>query len=372
MRRGAVIVLLAACDSSPAQNDAGLDVDVIEAAADVADESVIDAAQEADTGDEDAYVIPCGIGSVWTQDVPDHLACTGLYSNFTNKVVDTAAVAYTPGVILWSDGATKQRWVYLPPNSKIDTSNMDEWVFPVGTKVWKEFQISNKRIETRLYTKTSAQTWLWATYQWTSDETDAVRNDAGATNIVGSYEIPKHADCDKCHVGRGDKLLGLEAIALSLSSAQGATLDWLAKNGKLTASPTSTTASLPEDVTGKAAAALGSLHIGCGVSCHNQNPSSLGNSSGVYMRLPAAAVLAGTATVTTLDTYTTTVNMTPTSAQYSTYAGQGYKRILPGDASKTLLVAITNMRGAGQMPPIVTHVVDTTSVQALTDWVNAL
>ncbi len=372
MRPGAIaIVLLAACDSSPAQNDAGPDVAVIEASTDAADEPVVDAAVEA--GDEDAYVIPCGITSVWTQDIPQHLDCTGLYSDFKNKVVDASAVAYTPGVILWSDGATKQRWIWLPPNSKIDTSTMDEWVFPVGTKVWKEFQISGQRIETRLYTKTSAQTWLWATYQWTSDgQTDAVRNDAGATNVVGTYEIPKYGDCDGCHVGRGDKLLGFEAIALSLSTAQGATLDWLAKNDKLTAPPTNTTASLPEDSTGKAAGALGPLHIGCGVSCHNQNPSSLGSSSGFYARLPAAAVLAGTAVVTSLDTYTTTVNMTPTSGSYSSYVGLGYKRILPGDASKTLLVTVTNERVPGQMPPKITHVVDTTSVQALTDWVNAL
>jgi hypothetical protein len=368
MRGSAIaVVLLAACDSSPAQTDAGPDVVVVEAGPDVADEPIVDAAQEAD-----ALVIPCGIASVWTQELPQHLECTGLYSDFTNKVTDASALSYAPGVVLWADGATKNRWLYLPPNSKIDTSNMDEWVFPVGTKVWKEFQVSSKRIETRLYTKASASTWLWTTYQWTSNETDAVRNDAGVTNVVGSYEIPKHGDCDGCHVGRGDKLLGVEAIALSLSTAQGASLDFLAKNSKLTAPPANTTAALPEDVTGKAAAALGSLHIGCGVSCHNQNPSSLANSSGVYMRLPAATVLAGTATVTALDTYTTTANMTPTSASYSTYANQGYKRLLPGDASKTLIVAITNLRGPGQMPPIVTHVVDTQSVQALTDWVNAL
>ena len=47
--------------------------------------------------------------------------------------------AYAPKFQLWSDSATKKRWIYLPPGSQIDTSDMDFWKFPVGTKVWKEF-----------------------------------------------------------------------------------------------------------------------------------------------------------------------------------------------------------------------------------------
>ena len=40
---------------------------------------------------------------------------------------------------LWADYATKQRWILLPPGTKIDATDPNEWVFPVGTKVWKEF-----------------------------------------------------------------------------------------------------------------------------------------------------------------------------------------------------------------------------------------
>src|SRR5262245_21735632 len=47
--------------------------------------------------------------------------------------------AYTPHYQLWSDSATKRRWIYLPPGTQIDTSDMDFWKFPVGTKLWKEF-----------------------------------------------------------------------------------------------------------------------------------------------------------------------------------------------------------------------------------------
>ncbi len=355
----------AACDGSPAESDAGADAALDVGTPDVAVDVAADVAVEAEAG------VTCGIDQVWS-DMPQHLACTGLYTNFASKTTDAAALSYAPGVVLWSDGATKQRWLYLPPSTKIDTSNMDEWVFPVGTKVWKEFQIGGKRIETRIFHKSTTTTWLWTTYQWTSDETDAVRLDDGATNVVATYEIPKHDYCNTCHSGRADQLLGIEAIALSLSAAQGATLDWLSKNNKLTAPPSTTTASLPEDATGKAAAALGAMHIGCGVSCHNENVYSAANSSGFFARLPAAAVLGGTAVVTALDTYTTSANITPTGAPYSSYVPLGYKRLLPHDASKSLIVTVSGERGAGQMPPIVTHVVDTTATQEITDWINAL
>ncbi len=364
------VASFAACSDTPAvESDGGSDVVVV-------DSPVADAASEGadaeDAQDEADAPIPCGITTVWTSDVPNDLACTGLYTNFATKTVDPSAMPYTPGLILWSDGATKQRWLYLPPNSKIDDSNMDEWVFPVGTKVWKEFQVSNVRIETRLYTKAQDGSWLWATYQWNQGETTATRVDDGVTNVVGTYEIPKHYDCDSCHAGRSDKLMGVEAIALSLAGAQGVTLDWLAKNDKLTVVPSNTTGALPEDSTGDAASALGFLHIDCGVSCHNQNGSAHASSSGFWARLPAAGVLAGTAVVTSVDAYTTAANMTPTGASYSTYANQGYKRLSPGDSSKSLIVAVANTRGVGQMPPIATHVVDTASVTALSTWIDAL
>jgi hypothetical protein len=166
--------------------------------------------------------------------------------------------------------------------------------------------------------------------------------------------------------------LGFEAIALSLSNAQGLTLDALAKNGMLTEIPAQTTASLPEDATGKAAAALGVLHIDCGVSCHNPNLTAYGHPTGMFTRLPAATVLAGNAVVANLDSYKTTANIAPTTSNYASYALDGYMRLFPGNSSLSLIVAASNMRGADQMPPLATHVVDTNGVAALTAWIDAL
>src|SRR6185312_2276089 len=102
-------------------------------------------------------------------DMPQDLECTGFYSDWASKTISADARPYTPGIEFWSDGAAKQRFIYLPPSTQIDTTDMDEWIFPVGTKVWKEFRLGGKQIETRLFWKISASQWTWTTYEWSPD-----------------------------------------------------------------------------------------------------------------------------------------------------------------------------------------------------------
>ena len=73
-------------------------------------------------------------GATGASGAPHFLACTGLYSDFAAGSISPSAVAYDPGLHLWTDGATKRRFIYLPPGTQIDTSDMDEWTFPVSTK----------------------------------------------------------------------------------------------------------------------------------------------------------------------------------------------------------------------------------------------
>jgi hypothetical protein len=359
---GAIVgaAFLAHCSSDDTPNnpaDAG--VDVLEASADVAAE----AEASIDAG-------PCAADA--GNELPALLSCAGLYSIISTKTVATDNTPYQPGIQFWSDGAVKERWLHLPQSTTIDVTDMDNWVFPVGTKAWKEFKIGGKRIETRVFWKRGATDWTWATYKWAPDESEATRLDAGATNVVGTYEIPDRNTCDQCHIGRKDKLLGIEAIALAIPSAQGITLDGLAKAGRLAPTPAKTTATLPEDTTGKAGAALGHLHMNCGVSCHNHDPNALAVGSGLFMKLPAASVLAGGVTVTSLETYTSSANQVIASPTFVSFKTAGYTRLTPKDSGKSLIPALMGMRGAFQMPPIVTHEPDTAGETLLKAWIDAL
>ncbi len=346
----------------------------------VADGAGADAMQPADAGadaqaqGDGAVVCPTDGG------VPNDLACTGLYGDWDTKTLASDVAAYTPSYVLWSDGAQKSRWVYLPPGatSKIDTSNMDDWVFPVGTKVWKQFTVGGQVIETRLLWKTSAAQYGWNVldYRWSSDAKSATLLLDGETNVNGtSYEIPSQTQCFECHEGRNDMLLGFDLVGLGAPGGAGLHLSDLVSQGRLTQSPPATTVTIPEDGTGKAAAALGYLHVNCGVTCHNANSAAQANFTGLFMKLLAAQMApdGGTGPVNQLDTYTTTVNVTAIDMPNNT----NWKRIAPGDATHSLLPQMARARdpNAGvfsPMPPIVSHQPDPTGIGTVEAWINAL
>jgi hypothetical protein len=310
--------------------------------------------------------------------VPDDLACTGLYSDWATKTVADGVVAYTPALVFWSDDAIKTRWIYLPPGSPIDTTDMDNWVFPVGTKIWKQFVLGTQIIETRLIWKQApgASGWQFLDYLWSADGTSATRFDDGEQNVNGTtYEIPPTSECTQCHGGRADSVLGIDLLGLGLPGAQGVTLATLAAQGAFTQNPPQTTLSLPEDSTGKAAAALGWLHVNCGISCHNAQ--SQGGATRLYLKLLAgqlAGVDGGPPSVAALDSYTTTVNV----ESNLTPNGHTYMRIAPGNAPESLVPLMALSRdgvtdaGFMQMPPIVSHVPDNQGEAAVSAWINAL
>ena len=307
--------------------------------------------------------------------VPNDLSCTGLYADWATKTIATSAQPYTPAFILWSDGATKDRWIYLPPGSQIDTTDMDDWVFPDGTKIWKQFSVGGTRVETRLLWKAASQ-WNVLDYRWSSDgQTSATLLTTGATNVNGTtYEIPSTTECFTCHAGRNDMILGFDVVGVGAPGAQGVTLADLVMKGLLTQAPPATTIVIPEDTTGKAAAALGYLHINCGASCHNSNFAADAYETHLYAKLLMGELYpdAGAGQVTALDTYTTTVNIPGTL----TPNGVQYLRIAPGDAGQSLLplMALTRETDGGflPMPPIVSHVADTTGMAQVQGSINAL
>lgn len=307
--------------------------------------------------------------------LPDDVFCTGLYHNRDATSYEPDARPYTPGVVLWSDGAEKQRYLYLAPGATIDTSDMDAWKFPVGTKAWKEFRFNGKLVETRLFWKRDASTWESGTYIWDADQRSAPLNTSRTPVLLASgYEIPTAKDCGKCHHGGADKLLGVEAVALGLSTAQGVTLARLVSDGALSNPPATTAISLPEDETGLAGAALGYLHSNCGMPCHSTR--GLGHETELVMRLRAdefwpAAGGGSTPVASATDSYRATVNQ-PAVTGAVTSAFPGALRVTPGQHDQSLVWLLSHRRGDYQMPPLVSHQIDDVGTQTLATWIDAL
>lgn len=266
---------------------------------------------------------------------------------------------YRPNYELWSDGATKRRWIRLPPNTKIDTSNMDDWSFPVGTELWKEFTSEGKRVETRLMLRESEAEdgWVAVSYAWDPKQADAIAVPDGVEDALGtSHDVPEARACMACHGGRKSRVLGFSAIQLSrptLSSYE-LTLERLTRDGLITEGP-----AVPVTVPGDEveSAALGYMHSNCG-NCHNANRPSdakyLAPPVGLDLYLQVGALR----DVTTTPSYRTSI--------------PAY--VKPGRPERSSLfrhVASPDWPWQ-EMPPFAVDVVDARAVDLLYDWIQAM
>ena len=222
-------------------------------------------------------------------ELPRLLRDTGLYAPGSTTEVRAANLPFTPQYPLWSDGTSKRRWLYLPPGSFIDASRPDAWDFPRGTRVWKEFAYG-RPVETRYIERRADGSWLFATYVWNDDGSDAVLAPAAGVKSLpvagapdGRYEIPARIDCLACHEGAAAPLLGVGALQLSPDrdplAAHGAPaamsdvdLSGLVARGWLRQLPAELLGRAPRIAANSpsARAALGYLHGNCG-HCHNHN-----------------------------------------------------------------------------------------------------
>jgi hypothetical protein len=301
---------------------------------------------------------------------PVALACTGLYSDWSHLIVAPDVKAFTPGTTMWLDGADASRWIWMPAGSKIDATDPNNWVFPVGTKIWQEIRLLGARIETRYEWKQAAGVWFRTTFAWNATENAAPSLMTGQPSARGlPYDIPTVGQCGQCHGGAGDFVLGFEAVSLAMPKSAGLNLQALRQTQMIAHDPGGTPA-IPGDPT--TTSALSFLHANCGTSCHNRGPDAAGGATGLFLKL----TLDGTGNLPSspdqTDPWLTSVNVASSLTPYGVDAG-GFWRIRPGDPAHSSIVWTASRRdGVVQMPPIDTQLVDQNDVQLLSSWVSAL
>ena len=230
--------------------------------------------------------ISCSITSTFSI-APKQLSQTCLYTDTSLQQISAQLKKFTPNYQLWSDGANKSRWIYLPPKTQINTSNPDRWIFPLGTQIFKEFrQLTHDshreiKVETRHLQKVRAgngiDSWIMSTYLWNTLQTDASLSEAQPNVLNTDHDIPSQQDCIDCHKGNKDIVLGFDAIQLSdkqarLAFGQGPKRqanEWTI-NSLLAEQRLSHAIKMPElPGTPIEQQALGYLHANCG-NCHNE------------------------------------------------------------------------------------------------------
>src|SRR5262245_42815904 len=152
--------------------------------------------------------------------LPDNLRDTGLFEPDSVERVRPGIRSFSPQYPLWSDGATKRRWVSMPPGGVIDASRAAAWTFPAGIRFWKEFSMGGRRVETRLIEHLGDGSWRFASYVWNPAGTEAALAPANGIRSLeigdgAHYRIPSESDCRACHEGAAAPLLGFTALQLS-------------------------------------------------------------------------------------------------------------------------------------------------------------
>lgn len=290
---------------------------------------------------------------------PKTLSRTGLFADLKTEQLGPGVREYQPKYTLWSDGATKRRWLYLPAGAQIDTTDMDYWVYPVGTKVWKEFTFGTTRLETRMLHKVSTTEWVMISYQWRADRSDADAVPDGVVNADGAHDIPRQSDCMFCHGNMADKLLGVTAIQLS-HDLPGVKMSDLVTESRLTSPPVSEL-EIPGGST--AEQALGYLHANCG-HCHN--PKS---SVSVFRKLDLWESTASLDTVEHTTGYRTTVGQPNAVLPYLHIIEPGY----PSRSELFLRISTRGPEGVvSQMPPLATKSVDPSGIAKVKAFIESL
>ncbi|MCW5634406.1 MAG: hypothetical protein KIT17_13825 [Rubrivivax sp.] len=288
-------------------------------------------------------------------------------------------IAFTPQYPLWSDGATKRRWLRLPPGAAIDARDVDAWRFPRGTQLWKEFAVDGRPVETRYIEHRRDGRWIFATYAWNADGTDAdlvpAAGDAAwpvAGAPGGRYALPSVADCHACHESAAVPVLGFAALQLSPARAEaepgagtaaGIDLRQLVETRRLRGLPPRLLATPPriaaDSLTERAA--LGYLHANCG-HCHNRS----GNQ--VPLKLTLAQRVADLQ-ASRAEVLASTLNAT---SRFRTPGASGAHDaiVTPGDPARSLLVQrMASREPRLQMPPLGTQVPDADGLALVRRWI---
>lgn len=301
--------------------------------------------------------------------MPATLMDTGLCVDAACSQISAGIFAYKPRFELWSDTATKRRWIQLPAGTQIDTSDMDFWQFPVGTKLWKEFTRDTTRVETRLVMRigpgNTKDDWFYGAYVWNAAQDTTTLETFGVIDANGTqHDVPSRLMCRSCHENLvPSRVLGFGAIQLDWDNPNAGELDLaeLVAMNLLTAPPTGGGAGgyFPLPGTTYEPPALGYLHANCG-HCHNATSQVI---SYTPMQLRLSVNSLGSLAAT--PTYMTAVNQTGDAL------GGRTKIVDPMMPDNSIMMyRFESTNPAEHMPALGSEIMDPTGRTTLRDWIT--
>ena len=332
---------------------------------------------------------------------PKRLSETGLFTSTADHLPDPGLIPYSVNAPLWSDGASKERFIALPCDGQIAFDDVTYpmpapgWRFPDGTVLVKTFSMemepgnpaSSRRLETRLLHHKSmpgdretygAQFWRGYTYVWNQEQTDAVLLDAaGADRVLTirddsapggvrqqTWHFPSRAECTLCHTMSAKYVLGVNTMQMNRLHDYGDDsprnqLAQMESWGVFTEPLPESPEQLPSLVDYSDASepladrARAYLHANCS-HCHRLWGGGLTDFQ-IQADLPLEQ--------------TGTINVKPQRGHYDL---EDPHLITPGDPKRSLIPHRMTLLGIGRMPHIASSVVDEEGVELLREWIKQM
>jgi hypothetical protein len=234
-----------------------LDGPIVDATVGWEDAPSMDADRDASTSPVDGVLAGCNTAALGPPP-PLLLSETGCFAPGVPSQPNADFMPYEVNSPLWSDGATKERYLKVPAGATIAVKDCDlapssclppdrggspedegHFDLPVGSILIKVFSLQGRRIETRLLMRASDSDWKAYSYQWNEAETEATLGRDGGDRSVGSqtWHYPSEGECRQCHTLAAGRSLGPTTQQLDRTTAAGNQLYLLLARGWLVVRP---------------------------------------------------------------------------------------------------------------------------------------
>ncbi|MDH3267063.1 MAG: PQQ-dependent sugar dehydrogenase, partial [Gammaproteobacteria bacterium] len=149
--------------------------------------------------------------------VPDLLSASGCVDPGDITQPYSGLLPYDINAPFWSDGAAKDRYIGVPNGQTISIDGDDDWVFPPGSVLVKNFRLNGRLIETRHLMRHPDGEWAGYTYEWDVAQTEATRVRGGKVAQIDGQDwvFPDEAECLQCHTDVAGVALGPETSQLN-------------------------------------------------------------------------------------------------------------------------------------------------------------
>jgi len=339
---------------------------------------------------------------------PRKLSETGLFASTKDLIPADGLIPYSVNAQLWSDGATKERFLAIPGDAKIEFETVTYpqpapgsepgWRFPDGTVMVKTFFLDDavrggddakkpfrRRLETRLLhvervhgsEEVGDQVWRGYTYIWNDEQTDAELCDrqgldreftvadtkATGGNRMQKWHFPSRTECTVCHTVTAKYALGVNTAQLNREHDYGGVkenqLVAMDRLGLFTKPLPKPPTELPKLVdyrdehAGIDERARSYLQANCS-HCHRK----WGGGNAEFQLLHTLPL--------------GEMGIANTTPGQGTFGLTDPKILVPGDPDRSLMLFRMERLGLGRMPHIASNVVDGGGVELIRDWIKQM